>query len=101
MDFRNLDLPSRSFSLVLFDPPHLTSVNANSWLAKKYGILNRDTWRHDIESGFDECWRVLRKNGVLVVKWSVDTGHPSRSIAVTDEGGAGEVGGSAAARSPG
>jgi hypothetical protein len=84
MDFRKLDLPSQSFSLVLFDPPHLTSVSPSSWLAKKYGILNKETWREDIKGGFDECWRVLKRNGVLVVKWSVDTSHRSRSISITD-----------------
>ena len=70
MDFRNLDLPDSSFSLVVFDPPHMTSLGENSWMAKKYGRLNKETWREDISKGFNECFRVLKKNGVLVFKWN-------------------------------
>jgi hypothetical protein len=84
MDFRKLDLPSKTFSLVFFDPPHLTSLGPKSWMAKKYGVLDRETGRQDIKAGFNEYWRVLKKNGVLVLKWSLDVSHPSRSIPVTD-----------------
>jgi hypothetical protein len=84
MDFRKMDLKSKSFSLVLFDPPHLTSLNPTAWMAKKYGILNKATWRDDIKQGFDECWRVLRNNGVLVLKWSVEAKSGSRSIPITE-----------------
>jgi hypothetical protein len=78
MDFRKLELPSDAFSLVLFDPPHLSNLGSNSWMAKKYGVLDKETGRQDLKSGFDECWSVLKKNGVLVVKWSIDTSHASR-----------------------
>lgn len=69
MDFRDLKLKSKSFSLVVFDPPHVLNAGDKSFLAKKYGYLNRDTWEKDIEKGFTECFRVLKPNGVLVFKW--------------------------------
>lgn len=71
MDFRNLDLPSGTFSLVVFDPPHLAKRNGKTgWMQTKYGSLDKDTWRDDIAKGFAECFRVLKKNGVLILKWS-------------------------------
>ncbi|HUW43818.1 MAG TPA: class I SAM-dependent methyltransferase [Bacillota bacterium] len=70
MDFRKLDLPDNSFKLVVFDPPHLKSLEQNSWIAAKYGTLNPETWREDILKGFNECYRVLEDYGVLIFKWS-------------------------------
>ena len=52
------------------DPPHLIHVGANSWLVKKYGKLNKDTWKQDLKQGFEECMRVLKGNGVLLFKWN-------------------------------
>lgn len=69
MDFRNMPFENNSFKLVIFDPPHLVSLGKNSWMAKKYGILD-STWRSDIKQGFDECIRVLEPFGILVFKWS-------------------------------
>lgn len=70
MDFRNMDLPDKSFKLVVFDPPHLKSLDKNSWVSVKYGCLNSDTWKSDILKGFKECWRVLEDYGTLIFKWS-------------------------------
>lgn len=68
-DFRSIPYPDSTFYLVVFDPPHLIRAGENSWLAKKYGILE-DTWQKDIKQGFDECMRVLKPNGTLVFKWN-------------------------------
>ncbi len=68
-DFTSLPFPDSTFYLVVFDPPHLTSLGENSLLGKKYGRLLGD-WRCEIQEGFSECWRVLRTNGVLVFKWN-------------------------------
>lgn len=79
MDFRDMDLPSNTFSLVVFDPPHLRRRNGKTgWMNKKYGSLGTE-WREDIRKGFSECFRVLRKNGVLIFKWS-ETEIPLRSV---------------------
>lgn len=58
-----------SFSLVLFDPPHLKQAGENSWIRKKYGVLS-DSWEDDIKKGLSECWRVLKYNGTLIFKWN-------------------------------
>ena len=69
-DFTNLPFDDECFSLVVFDPPHLLNVGDQSWLAKKYGKLNKKTWKQDISKGFDECMRVLKPCGVLIFKWN-------------------------------
>lgn len=68
-DFRDIPYPDKSFKLVVFDPPHLVKAGENSWLAKKYGKLS-DTWKEDINQGFNECMRVLDDYGVLIFKWN-------------------------------
>ena len=70
-DFRDIPYPNKTFKLVVFDPPHLVKVGENSWLAKKYGKLS-DTWKEDINQGFNECMRVLDDYGVLIFKWNED-----------------------------
>jgi len=68
-DFRNMPYPDNSFKMVVFDPPHLLKLGKNSWMAKKYGILN-PTWEIDLKAGFDECMRVLEPFGTLIFKWN-------------------------------
>lgn len=69
MDFTALPFEDDSFHLVVFDPPHMTSLGANSWMAKKYGRLT-DGWQQDIADGFCECLRVLKPFGTLIFKWN-------------------------------
>lgn len=69
LDFRDLPYPDESFSLVVFDPPHLVRAGPKSWLAAKYGKLS-DDWRNDLRLGFAECFRVLKTDGVMVFKWN-------------------------------
>ncbi len=69
LDFRQLPFDDNSFSLVVFDPPHLNKLGETSWMAKKYGVLG-ENWRDDIKRGFSECFRVLKKDSVLIFKWN-------------------------------
>lgn len=71
-DFREMPFSDGAFRLVVFDPPHLIHAGESSWLAKKYGKLDRKTWREDLKAGFRECFRVLEPGGVLVFKWCED-----------------------------
>lgn len=71
-DFRNIPFTDNTFHMVVFDPPHLLRAGENSWLAKKYGKLNRETWREDLKKGFCECFRVLKEGGFLIFKWNED-----------------------------
>lgn len=70
MDFRNLEFPDKSFKLIAWDPPHLHQLGETSIMRQKYGSLNVETWRYDLGKGFDELWRVLDDNGVLIFKWN-------------------------------
>lgn len=69
MDFKQMPFESKTFRLVVFDPPHLKGAGKNGWQAKKYGTLN-DNWREEIRAGFGECYRVLQDYGVLIFKWN-------------------------------
>lgn len=69
-DFRNIPFDDNTFKLVVFDPPHLIHAGENSWLVKKYGVLDINTWKKDIKQGFQECMRVLEDCGVLIFKWN-------------------------------
>ncbi|HAU5688284.1 Uncharacterised protein [Citrobacter freundii] len=44
-DFRSLPFADSSFPVVVFDPPHLERVGQSAWMGKKYGRLNKKTWR--------------------------------------------------------
>lgn len=68
-DFTRLPFEDETFYMVVFDPPHMKSLGANSWMAKKYGSL-ADGWESDLKKGFDECMRVLKRNGTLIFKWN-------------------------------
>lgn len=68
-DFTALPFENNSFSLVVFDPPHLVRAKETSWLVKKYGKLG-ENWPQMIHDGFKECMRVLKPDGVLIFKWS-------------------------------
>lgn len=68
-DFTDMPFPSKSYKLVVFDPPHLVRIGSESYMAKKYGKLSAG-WEKDLRNGFNECMRVLDDFGVLVFKWS-------------------------------
>ena len=71
-DFRKIPFDANTFDLVVFDPPHLINGGKSSWIIKKYGKLNKETWQDDLKKGFDECLRVLKTTGVLLFKWNDD-----------------------------
>ncbi len=68
-DFTRLPFEDESFSLVVFDPPHLINAKETAWLVKKYGKLDED-WPQMLHDGFVECMRVLKTDGVLIFKLS-------------------------------
>ncbi len=85
MDFTDLcDISSGSMRLVVFDPPHLTSLGQNSWMAKKYGVLDNN-WKTLISKGFSECFRVLERDGVLIFKWNETDIRTSEIMKLTDK----------------
>ena len=82
MDFRALPFADGTFRLIAFDPPHLVRAGPRSWLAAKYGKLSAD-WRDDLRAGFAECFRVLKPDGVLVLKWNETQVRVSEVLALT------------------
>ena len=68
-DFTDIPFEDNTFSLVVFDPPHLVKAKDTAWLVKKYGRLDED-WPQMLHDGFAECMRVLKPDGVLIFKWS-------------------------------
>ncbi len=83
-DFTALPFGDATFSIVVFDPPHLVRNGATGWLAKKYGKLGAD-WRGDLTKGFAECFRVLSPLGTLVFKWNENDVPVSQVLALTPE----------------
>lgn len=67
--FTDLPFADNLFPLVVFDPPHIIRAGKNSMLTKKYGKLEQN-WHKELRKGFDECFRVLKPQGILVFKWS-------------------------------
>lgn len=84
-DFRNLPFADGSFGIVVFDPPHLERVGPNGWQGKKYGRLDKATWRDDLRAGFSEAFRVLWPHGVLIFKWNETQIPVSQILSLTDE----------------
>ena len=71
-DFTALPFEDDTFSLVVFDPPHLlhnTESEITGWQQIKYGALTGD-WKSELRKGFSECFRVLKPDGVLIFKWN-------------------------------
>lgn len=79
MDYRDLPFKDGIFRLVVLDPPHMNHVGEKSYMARKYGALNPETWREDMTQAFAECFRVLMPFGVLIFKWN-ETQIPLRQI---------------------
>lgn len=82
-DFTDIPFPDNSFSMVVFDPPHLIKkkdageeydassdkVAPTGWQQIKYGALYSD-WKDMLTKGFSECFRVLKPGGFLIFKWN-------------------------------
>lgn len=83
-DFADMPFPDCSFSLVVFDPPHLIKMGETSTLSQKYGRLIVG-WQDKIQKGFSECFRVLKPEGVLVFKWCEHDIPLSEILALTEQ----------------
>jgi SAM-dependent methyltransferase len=82
-DFTNLPFPDESFSLVVFDPPHVARRAPKGNITKRFGHLT-EGWRQILSEGFAECFRVLKPQGVLVFKWSAIQFPLSEILSLTD-----------------
>lgn len=86
-DFTDMPYPEESFSLVVFDPPHLKYTGCkkelDGWQMVKYGSLGKD-WKETISRGFSECFRVLKRGGFLIFKWNETDIRLSEILELTD-----------------
>jgi len=85
MDFRDIPYPDDFFQAVIFDPPHMLNLSEKSWMRKKYGVLDSQTWRSDIAQGFAECFRVLKPAGTLIFKWNEVSVSLKEILTLTDQ----------------
>ncbi len=73
-DYRDLPYDDESFNLIVFDPPHAVRPDGMNKLTgvttRKWGCLHAETWQEDLQSGFNELWRVLKAGGTLVFKFN-------------------------------
>lgn len=56
----------------------------NSWMFKKYGALDKHSWRSDLAAGFREAFRVLRPHGSLIFKWNETQIWASQILELTE-----------------
>jgi len=79
-DFTAMPFPDESFSVVVFDPPHVKAsrTGVKGRFRKIYGVLP-DDWQQMLRGGFSECFRVLRPHGVLIFKWA-ETSYPISAV---------------------
>ena len=87
-DFTKMPYDDNSFSMVVFDPPHLkytgSKKEADGWQMIKYGYLSKD-WREVLRKGFLECFRVLKPGGFLIFKWNETDIRLSQILKLTPE----------------
>lgn len=76
-DFTSMPFEDESFFKVVCDPPHKVKQDSGL-ITKKYGFLG-ENWKIDMSNMFDECWRILKPGGTLIIKWA-DVDIPPREI---------------------
>jgi len=67
---KQLPFDDEEFDMVLFDPPHIIrKKECKLHMDRYYGILLKDTWKHDLTKGISELFRVLKPYGIFIFKW--------------------------------
>ena len=67
-DYRKTDFKDNQFKLIVWDIPHKLKHD-KGLITMKYGSLG-ENWKEDTKQGFNELWRILDNNGVLVFKYA-------------------------------
>lgn len=80
IDFTNMPWPDGTFDVVVFDPPYKLNGTPSLSSDVDYGVGTGVPWHkrhHTIRAGITEALRVLKADGVLMVKCQdqVSSGH--------------------------
>ena len=75
-DFRAMDYEDQTFDAVVLDPPYVSvggrTTSGINGMHAAYGMdgapLTPQGVQDDINAGLEECWRVVRKGGIVLVK---------------------------------
>jgi len=76
-DYRAIPFDDETFYKVVCDPPHKIKGDSGI-ITTKYGFLGQN-WQDDLSKMFNECWRILKPGGSLIIKWA-DVDVPPRKI---------------------
>lgn len=71
-EWQDVPFPDNHFDMILFDPPHIIRKKGSKeiHLVKKYGELYEEDYKKVIREGVTELFRVLKPNGVFILKWA-------------------------------
>lgn len=71
VDFTNMPFDAETFDVVSLDGPYKLNGRPDPILDERYGTDTYRRWQDRYEliyRGIDECWRVLKTGGILLVK---------------------------------
>ena len=68
-EWKDINYPDNHFDMVVFDPPHIIQ-DANCNMVVDYGNLSKKTWRNDLTIAFKQLFRILKQNGIFILKWN-------------------------------
>jgi len=62
--------PNNHFDMIIFDPPHILREEKLGILTKKYGCLQKSTYKHELENGIKKLFEILKPEGIFIFKWA-------------------------------
>lgn len=73
-EWKDALFPDNYFDMIIFDPPHIIRKTANSKMILQYGKLRTETWKYDLKEGIDKLFKILKSEGVFILKWAESGG---------------------------
>ena len=70
-EWKDAPFPDDYFDMVIFDPPHMIrdKDGSKSAMMIPYGSLDKQTYKEDIKLGVEKLFRILKPEGVFILKW--------------------------------
>ena len=80
MDITKPYFQDKEFDLIIFDPPHIPTGPENTGVfAKKYGRFSANQIRELIRDAFNEFYRILKDEGLVIFKFN-DHSFPLKKV---------------------